>query len=307
MPFSPESAFIACRFVHFLSLMVLFGQSAFIAFLTPSRLRPVLQQEGRTTLLCSAWLLVLSALVMVPIEAAQMGDGWQDAPRPDDWLAVLGAAFGSVWTWHLLLSVGATFLAIFTSRVSDAHPLHRRRDWPLVLLALACALLLLSLGLIGHAAMHAGWRGALQRINHATHLLSAGAWFGTLPPLLGCLRRLHHHEQGRDARHAVRRFSTVGHVAVALVLISGVANTGFVLQGWPIHWDRPYQALLDLKIALVLLMTGIAVYNRYHWVPTLKTDADNALRALKFNTYVEIFLGCAVLLLVATFATEDPR
>ena len=334
MPFSPESAFIACRFAHFLALMLLFGESAFIAFIAPRALQPSMQRDGRRLLVGAAILMSLSALVMVPVQAAQMGDGWQDAPRLEAWQAVLQTAFGKVWAWHLILSIGALMLTIAVNGASREAQTDNRRNRLMLLLALTSAVLLASLGLIGHAAMHAGWRGALQRVNHATHLLSAGAWFGALAPLLHCLRRftsrpdddsagrspLQHRRRSRhpnrrcsdanetrDAVRAVRRFSTMGHVAVGLVILTGVVNTALVLQGWPIHLHRPYEVMLDIKIALVAVMTAIAVYNRYRWVPALKTQPDKALSALERNTYIEIALGCAVLLLVATFATDDPQ
>jgi len=205
MPFSPESAFVACRFVHSLSLMLLFGQSAFIALLAPPNLRPPLQKEGHFLLLGSACLTTLTALLMVPIEAAQMGNGWPDATRHDAWHAVLKTAFGKVWSWHLTLAMGALMLTATTA----SSP--------------------------------------------------------------------------------------------------GVVNTALVLQGWPIHLQRPYEAMLDTKIVVVAVMTAIAVYNRYRWVPAFKTNPDAALAALKRNTYIEIALGCVVLLLVALIATDDPR
>jgi len=99
----------------------------------------------------------------------------------------------------------------------------------------------------------------------------------------------------------------MGHIAVGVVILTGIVNTALVLQGWPIHLQRPYEAMLDLKIAVVAVMTAIAVYNRYRWVPAFKNRPETALAALKRNTYLEIALGCAVLLLVAIFATDDPR
>ena len=54
--------------------------------------------------------------------------------------------------------------------------------------ALASGALLASLGLVGHAAMQTGAEGVLHRMNHAVHLLTAGAWLGGLIPFAMCLR-----------------------------------------------------------------------------------------------------------------------
>ena len=65
---------------------------------------------------------------------------------------------------------------------------------------------------VGHAAMNDGAAGALQRINHALHLLCAAT--GWRPALLYCM----HLAKGRwrvAAIYTMMRFSRVGHYAVA--------------------------------------------------------------------------------------------
>jgi len=86
-----------------------------------------------------------------------------------------------------------------------------------------------------------------------------------------------------------------------------VANTAWVLKTWPIHLASPYQALLDIKILLVAVMVGIALFNRYRLVPSMHTAPQAAIRALVIGTWCEIILSGAVLLLVSEFATLDPE
>lgn len=298
---SPEAVFVFCRFVHFLSLMLLFGQATFIAALTPSSarsgLRERLERAGKLPTYVCMVLMLFSALAIVPIEAAHMGgDGWSTATVPDDWINVLQTAFGQVWRWHLALAVADTALLIVLPQ--------RWRAWAVMTVS---AMLLLSLGMLGHAAERDGLEGIAQRTNHALHLLSGGAWLGSLPPLLICLRALRDTTLRTDATRTLRRFSQAGHVAVAVVIGTGVANTAWVVQTWPVHPASTYQMLLDVKILLVALMTGIALFNRYRLVPSMRTAPHASLRALIVGTWCEIVLGGAVLLLVSWFATLDPE
>ncbi len=107
-----------------------------------------------------------------------MGEGWADVWQPAVWQAVAGTRFGGVWIWQILLAWIA--LAVVWIR-----PRHGARQ----LVALLAAQLLLSAG-VGHAAMHDGLLGALQRTNHAVHLFCVASWFGGLLPLsIACARR----------------------------------------------------------------------------------------------------------------------
>jgi putative copper export protein len=112
-----------------------------------------------------------------------------------------------------------------------------------------------------------------QRANDVLHVLAGGAWLGALLPLIPILRLLDEPDCHADALLSLRRFSTAGHIAVALVLTSGVINTALILQRLPTDWSSPYQALLALKIILIAGMTGLAIVNRYIFVPRMRPRA----------------------------------
>lgn len=111
---------------------------------------------------------------------------------------------------------------------------------------------------------------------------------------------------GRDAATALRRFSTVGHAAVAIVLLTGVANTVLILGRWPGDFASPYRTLLAAKITLVLLMTGLAVLNRYGFVPRHAQRQTRAIDEIGRATRGEIALGLGALGLVAVFGLLEP-
>jgi hypothetical protein len=72
-----------------------------------------------------------------------------------------------------------------------------------------------------------------------------------------------------------------------------------VLQRWPTDFTSTYQILLATKIAFVAGMTGLAVMNRYIFVPRMLTERDRAIMQIRNGTYAELVLGAGVLALVA--------
>src|ERR1019366_3967632 len=134
------------------------------------------------------------------------------------------------------------------------------------------------------------------------HLLAAGAWLGGLLPLVLCLRR--HEGETRlraEAGATLRRFSGLGHFAVALVVLTGAVNTALTLGVWPVDLSSPYQALLAAKIAIVAAMIGIALFNRYYLTPRIKKEPGAALRALTIASLAEVALGLGAPALVSAF------
>ncbi|QGH59383.1 copper homeostasis membrane protein CopD [Serratia proteamaculans] len=291
---SLATLFVLCRFVHFAAVMLMFGSSLFTALLSPQRLSPYLTRDVRPLLVSCTWLAGLSAVALLAIQAGQMGDGWADTWRLDVWWAVLGTTFGEVWRWHL----GISLLALLSLWLAEP----RRTQ----LLALLSTLLLVSMAFIGHAAMHDGALGVAHRFNHALHLLAAGYWFGSLLPLLVCLRYLAQPQNRSEAVTTLIRFSRWGHLAVALVVLTGVINSLIILGSWPLDVDSPYQRLLLFKTALVALMVMVALANRYAIVPAMSSMPQLAQRGLVLACWIEVGLGAGVLLLVSLFATYAP-
>ncbi|CAI0725101.1 copper homeostasis membrane protein CopD [Serratia quinivorans] len=291
---SLATLFVLCRFVHFAAVMLMFGSSLFTALLSPQRLSPYLTRDVRPLLVSCTWLAGLSAVALLAIQAGQMGDGWADTWRLEVWWAVLGTTFGEVWRWHL----GISLLALLSLWLAEP----RRTQ----LLALLSTLLLVSMAFIGHAAMHDGALGVAHRFNHALHLLAAGYWFGSLLPLLVCLRYLAQPQIRSEAVTTLIRFSRWGHLAVALVLLTGVINSLIILGSWPLDVDSPYQRLLLFKTALVALMVMVALANRYAIVPAMSSMPQLAQRGLVLACWIEVGLGAGVLLLVSLFATYAP-
>jgi copper resistance protein D len=288
------AAFIIIRFVHFAAAMSLFGASLFLAVLARPVLRAALARSTGPILAAASVIAAATAILWLLLVGGEMGGGWRDAFDP----AVLSATlyetqFGSLWQGRLVLALALLIVAPWRCPPRSA------------LIAILAGVNLASLGLAGHAAMRMGAEGVFERANQALHLTAAGFWLGALAPLLVCLRLLDDPALKNEAAAALRRFSGLGHVAVAAVLATGVVNTFMILGRWPGDFSSPYQACLAMKIATVAVMVLIALYNRYWLVPRLEGDAG-ASAALMRNTALEIGLGAIVLALVSAFATFEP-
>jgi putative copper resistance protein D len=285
---------VLVRFVHIASTMLLFGASAFLWVLSPHELAcrlvvPVVRIIGVAIVVVG-----ISALLWLGLEAGLMGDGWDAVVSPEILVDVLtGTAFGRVWQWRLALLI----LLIGSLKTS------RQYRWALSVPA--SAMLLASLGLVGHANMQSGLTGTLHRASTVLHILAAGGWLGGLVPFVLCLRLYGDPQLRRQVSVALRRFSRWGHGIVALIVMTGAVNTALTLGAWPIDLSSPYQLLLDAKIAIVAAMIAIAIFNRYVLVPRVKFETT-ALRALANNSVGEIILGGIALALVSAFGVLEP-
>ncbi|WP_246662542.1 CopD family protein [Rhizobium sp. P44RR-XXIV] len=137
-------------------------------------------------------------------------------------------------------------------------------------------------------------------------MLTGGGWLGALVPLIPILRLLSRPECRTEAQLALRRFSTAGHWAVALVILSGIVNTILILKRLPTDWSSPYQTLLAIKIALVAGMSLLAIVNRYVFVHWMSRNSSRALQALRIGSIAEIVIGFVVIGLVAVFGMMEP-
>ncbi len=293
---TPDAVLAGCRFLHYASAMLLWGAFAFLRTLVPLDLAAEVRRRLRFLWIVAAAVAVATIAVTLPLEAAMIGDnGWADALDFGTNRAVLfETSVGSAWLGQAL--AGLLLVLAF------ALPLRMR----LTGAALAAGLVVAGVALTGHAVMQAGWLGAAHRLNDACHVLAGGAWLGALVPLLAILKALDEPEFRRQAGTALRRFSAAGHFAVALVLVSGAVNTMLVLGRWPTQWSSPYQAMLAAKIVLVAVMTGLAIVNRYHFVPRLAQHRADAMDAIRLGTIAEIVLGLAAVGLVSVFGMLEP-
>ncbi|MFS2225543.1 copper homeostasis membrane protein CopD [Pantoea sp. B65] len=290
---SLSTLFVVCRWLHFAAVMLLAGSAFYSALLAPKRYKARLARRLQPLLVISSVAALLSAIALLAVQTGLMSGDWRNIADAETWQAVLDTGFGSAWRWQMALPL----VACATFALRDPQ---RQRILLLAGLAQLC-----GLAFVGHATMLEGWPGALQRINHAIHLIASAFWVGGLLPLLLMMADARDIALRSDAIRAMMRFSRYGHLAVALVIISGMINSLMIL-GWPLTSFALYSQLLLAKTLLVAVMVVIALVNRYWLVPRFRRAGGQTQQTFIRMTRLELLLGCVVLLLVSIFATLAP-
>jgi copper resistance protein D len=291
----------ADRFAVYSSLALIFGVGAFTTVLAPARVACEIAKRLRSSVDVAVMVFVVGTLLWLPLEAGQISGAWDGAFQPDTLQTLLSATTsGTRW-------LERTAICLLLVAVRFALPDRPGRQMVFLLSAGS----LESLVFVGHAAMDEGWLGDLHEANDAVHILAASGWIGCLIALVSCLDMLDDPELRRRACAALIRFSTVGHVAVALVLLTGVVNTYLVLGRWPFHLASLYlaslyQVLLLGKVTLAFGMVALALMNRYAVVPRLRARGAAAIADLRRLTIAELGLAAGVLALVSLFGLLDP-
>ena len=275
------SAMVVCRFVHFSAVLLLFGGWVFRPLLPGTLSGPRQQVQGAYRGL--AWLALASGLAWLLLTTFSMAGSWADTLDLATLKLVLGSTFfGQVWTAHLLFN-GLLLIALYTTARFG-------------LIAVVSFLLLATLAPVGHGAMLDGWQGQLLILNQMIHLLCVGAWVGGLPVLWWVLTR----PAGVAVDAVLRRFSNVGFVLVAGIILTGLINTR-VLTGalWPTPLFQGFALILLIKVVLVGLMLLLALFN-------LLMSRAGHFSVLRRSVAIEWLLGVSAVAAVSLLGTLPP-
>lgn len=289
------TAFALCRFLGYLTSVLLFGVSAMLALSGSHSLSLSLESALRRLLRCVAIVGALAVFCLLPLQSASIADDWR-AMVDVGMLSTVAfqTRYGQAWCLRALAVL--LVLAVFLPGRSDNARLR----------AVVTGIALVPLGLTGHAAMQSGWIGVAHAANDVLHGLAAGFWLGSLPVFLGFLRLWQEPARRKEATRALMRFSTAGHMAVAVLLLSGALNAWMILSPAGLDIKSTYLQLLMIKVALALAMVALAVINRYRWIPCLRGRRELALCRIRRNTVLELWVGGAVLLLVGFLGLLSP-
>jgi len=108
----------------------------------------------------------------------------------------------------------------------------------------------------------------------------------------------------------VRRFSILGSVSVATLILSGFVNAWILVGSFCGLVVTGYGQLLMLKLAAFAVMLGFAAFNRFALTPRLALASDDARQAahreLSRNTLIEIALGLSIFAMVGVLGTQHP-
>jgi copper resistance protein D len=174
--------------------------------------------------------------------------------------------------------------------------------------------LIASIAWTGHAASTPGATGNLHLAADALHVLAASAWIGglvSLVLLLAAIGKIPALPGAILAHDAARRFSTLGMLSVAILVLSGIVNAWILVGSFHALVASEYGQILILKLVIVAFMLAFAAVNRLSLTPRLAASPGSegqleALRRLKRNSTIEIALGLAIFVIVGVLGTQHP-
>jgi copper transport protein len=260
---------VAVKAAILISASLLTGGLAFLFFAAPAFdpvSREALRRRVTLTAVLALVVLLLAGAAELLLQAAELDVGFG---------TVLDTRWGGRWLLrNLALVVPLAAVALLAFRQNGSG----RVAATLGLIGSLSYLAVVSS--VSHAAAGSGaaWAAAADFV----HLVAAAVWIGMLAQLL-LLFVWSRVELEREARYAllvgaVRRFSAVAVVSVALLLFTGVISA-------VIEIDRPsdllqaaYGQALLAKLLLLVPLLGIGAANAYVLRPELEEEAESRLR-----------------------------
>jgi copper resistance protein D len=305
------TALIITRAMHIAASMLLAGTFTFDLVtlgLTDRSVSNDLNHVERRLIRLALWSLItalLSALFWFWLEVASMSElSLNNALSATAWGTVLfETQFGRVWQLRLGLIAAAFVLVLVALGVRQV----KARRALIVVLWLISVVLLISLAWISHAA--AATVHPFGASGDMLHLCAAGFWIGGLVPLIIFLAHVRgSFSLGETVVRVVRRFSTLSLCCVSVLVLSGISNSWLLVGSIYALFTTPYGQLLLFKLALFAILVGFGARNRFLVKAKLpKAAADpNLLSRLRRNVVCEIYLGVAVVVIVACLGVTPP-
>ncbi|WFU37797.1 copper homeostasis membrane protein CopD [Bradyrhizobium sp. CB82] len=298
-----EAALVATRAVHFAATAITVGDVMFRTVIVA----PVVRSEKAAAVsfeaptLWVAWLglgfAVISGAIWLVLQAASMSGMPLDEAMSADVLSTVinETQFGHVTTLRAGLAI-----CLAACLTYDRTAIAR---WGGFAAALAFAA---SLAWSGHAGSTAGEAGYLHLAADTLHLAASAAWIGGLASLILFMAAARRNKVISLAHDVVRRFSIMGMVSVATLLLTGFINAAILVGSVHALVVTDYGRLLLLKLVLFALMLVLALVNRVVLTPRLVPAGRGALRWLTRNSAVELALGLAILAIVGMLGTMHP-
>ncbi len=288
---------VASRFLHLSALLILLGCSLF----------PLYADRSAESFVRARWIVPGAAIAALAggvfwfafTVAGMSGSIAGTTNWPTLSLVANSTAFGHIWIMRLILL--AVVLVLFGAAA---------RNRPLWLIAAVISgVTVASIAWVGHGQAGQGFGATLHAVSDVVHLFAAAVWIGALAGLLLLLRS---GARGETAA-ALTGFSAIGPLTIALLGITGVVNSWFLIG--PQHvaaiFTTAYGITLLIKIALFAGMLVFALINRFRLTPRLAMAQHPAaeldgFRALKQSIAAETLLAVLVIAAVALLGTLPP-
>lgn len=299
---------VVARLLHYAAVTTLAGVSFFPLYAYAAAEPKPLFRRRQAVLLSAAIGALIGGLLWFIFSVANMSGTLAGvADQEVLWTVLNETAFGSVWMARMFLAViilGVTAVPPFWTALAG-------RD---LIMAFLAAVLLASLAGTGHSQIEEGWMNVVHVASDAAHLLAAGAWLGGLVPLGFILLDYSMRGSGPivEVEPILLRFSSMGYVAVATLVGSGLINSWFLIGSVSGLLNTLYGQILFGKLALFAAMLALAAANRFWLVPRLieaRQESDQPaawLGRLRYHVLGEQVLGLMILLAVSVLGTMRP-
>jgi copper resistance protein D len=301
---------IATRAIHFAATTIVTGTLVFRTVVANPALRSeqAAKEPFRAQALRVAWIGLaitgLSGVIWLLLQAASMsGLPLREAATAEVLATVLNdTQFG------LVSEVRAAFAIVLVACLAfDRLPL---AHW----LALAAALgLAAAIAWTGHAGSTPDAIDNIHLAADALHVLAVATWIGglvSLVLLLAAISEIPALPGAMLAHDAARRFSALGMLSVAILVLSGIVNAWILVGSFHALLVTEYGRILILKVVIFAFMLGFAAVNRFWLTPRLAASPGSeqleSLRRLKRNSVIEIALGLAIFVVVGVLGTQHP-
>ena len=296
-----EPAVVVLRLIQYAGAMVLFGSSLFLVYALPSGgpTSAAALAWPRRALAWSAGVLAVASLLGMLLQTAILAGSVSEGLKPESITAVVTTM--SLGPSSLVrVGVGLVALSLLVFGVAG------RGLWlsTAAMGAVACG----SFAWMGHGAATPGLPGLVHVVADILHLLAAGLWIGALAVFLRLLITTRPSTVVAQALHrALEGFSGLGSAIVAVLILSGLVNSWFLVG--PAHLSglvtTPYGWLLSIKILLFGVMLVLAAMNRFRLTPALALALSHGrergaeLAGLRRSLFIETGVAFGVLALVA--------
>jgi putative copper resistance protein D len=291
-----EAAAIALRLLQYASGSVLLGASLFAVYALP---RDGADGSSRALFAGAALVLAASAALGLLAQTALLAGSLEAVSAEALEAVVVHMALGKA----AVIRVLSGLLIVGLLAIVRPPALPRRRIAALAAVAVA------SFAWMGHGAGSEG--GLLHLAADIVHALAAATWLGALASFVALLAA----RPGPAALHAaLRRFSRIGVPLVAVLVLTGLVNSWFLVgrDGLATLVTTVYGQLLLVKLVLFAGMLVLAASNRYRLTPALAADlvsgseGTGIVTRLRRSIVAEAALGLGVLAAVAWFGTLPP-
>ena len=296
---------VAARFVEFVAVMAVLGTALFPFYALPPQQETMagVAAAARRILIVAAGAALLAALGWATTTFVGMSGAVSELADPASLSAFFFAtSFGGVWLLRLVAAMALSGVAVLLrDRLFE-------RNLTTALIAALAAGLLASQAWIGHPAALVGAARSFVIAAYGVHVLAAGIWIGGLVPLglVLAFARRGGAKAVAVAQHALRRFSTVGMIAVAVLLAGGIINAFSRLGSLAAFTNSAWGQVLAFKILVFLALIAGASVNRFMLLPLLAKRPATTLAGLARSIAIEQALGLSALAAAALLGILAP-